>query len=64
MYTFLLVNPDGSIPVFEFAFCPDGDTARREARRILGRSPERRAVEVWNDTDRLWVVEREGRAGA
>jgi hypothetical protein len=62
MYTFLLINPDGSIPVFEFAACPDGETACREAATILRRNPERRAVEVWNDTDRLCVVEREARA--
>lgn len=57
-YTFLLVNPNGSIPAFEFAACPDGETARRQGLAILSRSPERRAVEVWDDTSRLCVLER------
>ena len=63
MYTFLLINPNGSIPVFEFAACPDGEAARRAAAEILRRSPDRRAVEVWDETDRVCVIEREARAG-
>ena len=58
-YTFLLVSPNGAIPTFEVAPCPDHDAARRQALTILSRSPERQAVEVWDERQRLYVVERE-----
>jgi hypothetical protein len=58
MYTFMFVSPIGSIPVFDFATCPDDETACRTAEQLLGRHPERRAVEVWNERERVCVVER------
>lgn len=60
MYTFLFVSPSGAIPGFEFAACPDREAARRNAEHLLARWPERQAVEVWNETERLCVVERSG----
>ena len=62
MYTFLFVSPNGSIPVFEFAACPDAEAARRDALRMLEQRPERRAVEVWNDDERLCVIHRDAEA--
>ena len=59
MFTFLHVSPNGSIPVFEFAACPDGEAARQEARALLARNPERRSVEVWDEHERLCVFERQ-----
>ena len=59
MYTFLLVSPTGSIPAFDFAQCADDDAARHAARRLLRQQPERRAVEIWNDNERVDVVERD-----
>jgi len=59
MYTFLFVSPNGSIPSFEFAACPDAETARRNALGLLARYPERRAVEVWDDHRRVCVMDRE-----
>jgi hypothetical protein len=61
MYTFLFVNPDGATPVFEVAECEGPDIARLEALAMLVHRPERRAVEVWDETDRLFIVEREVR---
>ena len=58
-YTFLLVSSSGATPVFECVSCPDNLTAPREALAIRSRSPERRAVEVWDERERLCVVERE-----
>ena len=58
MYTFLLVSPTGSIPAFEFAACPDLESARLTAERLLEQQPERRSVEVWNERERVGVVER------
>ncbi len=58
MYTLMLVSPTGSIPTFEFAACPDEASARRQAERLLELQPERRAVEVWNDRERVGLVER------
>ena len=62
MYTFLFVSPTGSIPSFDFAPCADDETALQTARRLLRQQPERRAIEVWNERERVCVVEREARA--
>ena len=59
MYTFLFVSPTGSIPAFDFAQCADDDAARQAARWLLRQQPERRAVEIWNERERVGVVERE-----
>jgi hypothetical protein len=61
MYTFLFVNPNGAIPGFEFAACPDAEAARRNALGLLARHPERDAVEVWDERERLCVVRRDER---
>jgi len=58
MYTFLFVSPTGSIPTFEVEPCPDDAAARRRAERLLEQERERRAVEVWNERERVCVVER------
>ena len=59
MYTFLFVSPNGSIPLFEFAVCPDDETACRNAARLLDERPERRAVEVWTQDQQVCIVERD-----
>ena len=58
MYTFLFVSPNGSIPVFEFSACPDAEAARLDALRMLEQRPERQAVEIWSETERVAVVRR------
>ena len=63
-YTFLLVSHSGSTPVFEVAPCPDRDAARREALGVLSRNPERPAVEVWDENERVCVVMNEPRGYA
>ena len=59
MYTFLLVSPSGAIPAFAFEECCDDEAARREAERLLQQHQERRAVEVWSERERVWVVSRD-----
>jgi len=65
MFTFLLVSPDGSIPVFVFSSSQDADSARREALALLNMSPERSSIEVWDERERRCVVRRQtsGRTG-
>jgi hypothetical protein len=47
VYTYYFLNPDGSVPGFEFDQCrTDAEAAARAAER-LRRHPERAAVEVW-----------------
>ncbi len=63
-YTFLLVSSNGSTPVSEVAPCPDREAARQEALEVLLRNPERPAVEVWDENERVWIVANEQRAYA
>ena len=52
VYTYYLLNGDGSVPGFEFDQCGDDVEARLRALELLARRPERCGVEIWRD-DRL-----------
>ena len=52
VYTYYLLNEDGSVPGFEFDQCRDDVEAQLRALEMLARRPERRGVEIWRD-DRL-----------
>ena len=46
-YTYYFLNPDGSVPGFEFDQClHDAEACERAAERLRGQ-PGREAVEVW-----------------
>ena len=46
-YTYYFLNPDESVPGFEFDQCKhDAEALERAAARLRGQ-PERKAVEVW-----------------
>ena len=52
VYTYYLLNGDGSVPGFEFDQCRDDVEAQLRAMEVLARRPERSGVEIWRD-DRL-----------
>ncbi len=52
LYTYYLLNGDGSVPGFEFDQCSDDVEARLRALELLARRPERSGVEIWRE-DRL-----------
>ena len=52
IYTYYLLNGDGSVPAFEFDQCRDDGEARLRALQMLAQRPERSGVEIWRD-DRL-----------
>ncbi len=47
LYTYYLLNGDGSVPGFEFDQCRDDVEARLRALEMLARRPERSGVEIW-----------------
>ena len=49
IYTYYLLNLDGSVPGFEFDQCRDDVEARLRALEMLARRPERSGVEIWRD---------------
>ncbi|HEX8570829.1 MAG TPA: hypothetical protein VF699_13045 [Caulobacteraceae bacterium] len=49
VYTYYLLNDDGSVPAFEFDQCGDDVEARLRAMEVLARRPERTGVEIWRD---------------
>ncbi len=49
IYTYYLLNGDGSVPGFEFDQCRDDAEAARRALEVLARRPERSGVEIWRD---------------
>ena len=56
IYTYLFLDPRNVIQGFEFDQCDSDDEARRRASDMLRARPERRSVEIWNDTFRVAVV--------
>ena len=51
LYTYYLLNGDGSVPGFEFDQCRDDVEARLRALQVLRRRPEREGVEIWRDDE-------------
>ena len=58
LYTYYFLNRDGSIPVFDTGEAGSAGEARDWAVRLLRWAPEREAVEVWRDDQRLTTVTR------
>jgi hypothetical protein len=56
IYTYLFLDPRDVVQAFEFDQCADDAEARRRAEAMLRARPERRAVEVWNETSRIAVL--------
>lgn len=56
IYTYLFLDPKNVIQGFEFDECASDAEAQRRAREMLQARPERRAVEVWNETNRIAVL--------
>ena len=60
MYTFYFADRSSPVQSFDIVECEDDLEARGRARELLGREPERLAVEVWAGADRLFAFDREG----
>ncbi|HEX8569994.1 MAG TPA: hypothetical protein VF699_08745 [Caulobacteraceae bacterium] len=56
IYTYLFLDPRDVVQGFEFDECASDAEAQRRAADMLRARPERRAVEVWNETTRVALV--------
>jgi hypothetical protein len=57
-YTFYFSDHISSIRAFDIVECEDDPEARRWARVLLLREPERRTVEVWAGSQLLFQLDR------
>jgi hypothetical protein len=58
-YTFYFADRLSPVQSFDILECEDDAEAIERAGELLGREPERLAVEVWSGTDRLFAFERD-----
>ncbi len=58
-YTFYFADRSSPVQSFDILECEDDDEALERAGELLGREPERLAVEVWSGTERLFAFERD-----
>ena len=56
IYTYLFPDPRNVVQGFEFDECGSDAEAQTRAAAMLRSRPERRAVEVWNETSRIAVL--------
>ena len=56
IYTYLFLDPRNVVQGFEFDECASDSEAQQRAHAMLRSRPERRSVEVWNETSRVAVV--------
>ena len=56
IYTYLFLDPRNIVQGFEFDECASDSEAQQRAHAMLRARPERRAVEVWNETSRIAVL--------
>ena len=56
IYTYLFLDPRNVVQGFEFDQCASDAEAQARAAAMLRARPERRAVEVWNETSRVAVL--------
>jgi hypothetical protein len=59
-YTFYFADGFSNLQSFDILECEDEAEARVRARELLCREPERLAVEVWTDTERVFAFDRGG----
>jgi len=57
-YTFYFADCLSPVQSFDILECEDDDEALERAGELLGREPERLAVEVWFGADRLFAFDR------
>ncbi len=57
-YTFYFSDHVSPIRAFDIVECEDEPEARRWARLLLLREPERRVVEVWTGSQPLFQLDR------
>jgi hypothetical protein len=60
-YTFYFADRLSPIQSFDILECENDAEARDRADELLWREPERLAVEVWLETERLFAFERDSR---
>jgi hypothetical protein len=58
-YTFYFADRLSPVQSFDILECEDDDEARRRAAELLGREPERLAVEVWSGAEQVFAFKRE-----
>jgi len=58
-YTFYFADRSSPVQSFDILECEDDAEALERAGELLGREPERLAVEVWAGAERLFGFERE-----
>ena len=56
IYTYLFLDGRDVVQGFEFDECASDAEAQQRASAMLLARPERRAVEIWNETSRVGVV--------
>jgi hypothetical protein len=57
-YTFYFADRFSPVQSFDILECEDDAEALERAGELLGREPERLAVEVWSDTERVFAFDR------
>jgi hypothetical protein len=57
-YTFYFADRLSPVQSFDIIECEDDAEALERAGELLGREPERLAVEVWSGADRLFAFDR------
>jgi len=58
-YTFYFADRWSPVQSFDILECEDDAEARERAGELLGREPERLAVEVWVGAEQLFAFERD-----
>jgi hypothetical protein len=58
-YTFYFADRLSPVQSFDILECEDDAEALERAAELLGREPERLAVEVWSGSERLFAFERD-----
>ena len=57
IYTYLFLDPRNVVQGFEFDECSSDAEAQTRARAMLRARPERSGVEVWNETNRVALLD-------
>jgi hypothetical protein len=58
-YTFYFADRLSPVESFDIAECKDDAEALERASELLGREPERVAVEVWHGAQQIFAFERD-----
>jgi hypothetical protein len=57
-YTFYFADRSSPVQSFDILECEDDAEALERAGELLGREPERLAVEVWSGAEQIFAFER------